>query len=73
MTDYIRDLLTDEPPFTTGEVASIFNVNPKTVTRWAQSNRITSFRTPGGHRRYRADDIRALAVSMGLRIERKMP
>src|SRR5262249_58425519 len=38
---------------TPGEVAALFRVDPKTVTRWAASGRISSIRTPGGHRRVR--------------------
>jgi excisionase family DNA binding protein len=45
---------------TPGEVAALFRVDPKTVTRWAASGRISSIRTPGGHRRYREIEIRAL-------------
>jgi excisionase family DNA binding protein len=45
---------------TPAEVAKIFRVNPKTVTRWARSGRISAVRTLGGHRRFRADDIRRL-------------
>lgn len=32
----------------------------RTVTRWAQAGRIGSIRTPGGHRRYRESEVRAL-------------
>lgn len=45
---------------TPGEVASLFRVDPKTVTRWAQAGRISSIRTPGGHRRFREAEIRQL-------------
>jgi excisionase family DNA binding protein len=45
---------------TPSEVASLFRVDPKTVTRWAASGRLRSLRTPGGHRRFRESDIRAL-------------
>ena len=38
---------------TPGEVAALFRVDPKTVTRWASAGRIGSIRTPGGHRRFR--------------------
>src|SRR2546423_15467245 len=37
---------------TPGEVAALFRVDPKTVTRWAAAGRISSIRTPGGHRRF---------------------
>ena len=35
------------------EVADLFGVDPKTVTRWAKAGKLTSIRTLGGHRRYR--------------------
>jgi len=45
---------------TPGEVASLFRVDPKTVSRWAISGRIPSLLTPGGHRRFRESDVRSL-------------
>lgn len=45
---------------TPGEVADLFRVDPKTVTRWAAAGRIGSRRTPGGHRRFWESDVRAL-------------
>ncbi len=51
---------TDDRLLTPGEVASLFRVDPKTVTRWAAAGRINSLRTPGGHRRFRESEVRAL-------------
>jgi excisionase family DNA binding protein len=45
---------------TPSEVAGLFRVDPKTVTRWAQAGKLSSIRTLGGHRRYRTDEIRRL-------------
>jgi len=45
---------------TPGEVALMFRVDPKTVTRWASAGRIGSVRTPGGHRRFRKADVQHL-------------
>ncbi|MFD4785367.1 BldC family transcriptional regulator [Rhodococcus qingshengii] len=45
---------------TPGQVAALFNVNPKTVTRWAQAGRVGYITTVGGHRRYRSSEIRTL-------------
>jgi len=45
---------------TPGEVAVMFRVDPKTVTRWASAGRIGSIRTPGGHRRFRESEVSAL-------------
>jgi excisionase family DNA binding protein len=46
-----------EKLLTPSEVAELFKVNPKTVTRWARAGKITAIRTLGGHRRFRADEI----------------
>ncbi len=43
---------------TPAEVATMFRVNPKTVTRWARAGKISAVRTLGGHRRFRASEIR---------------
>ena len=59
---------TRERLLTPGEVANLFRVDPKTVTRWAAAGRIGSIRTPGGHRRFRESEVRALLsgeISMG--------
>ena len=45
---------------TPGEVAALFRVDPKTVTRWAKAGKLSSIRTLGGHRRYRESEIRGL-------------
>jgi excisionase family DNA binding protein len=45
---------------TPSEVATMFRVDPKTVTRWAQAGKLNAIRTLGGHRRYRADEVHAL-------------
>jgi excisionase family DNA binding protein len=45
---------------TPAEVAALFRVDPKTVTRWAKAGKISSIRTLGGHRRYRESEIRKL-------------
>ncbi len=45
---------------TPAEVAALFRVDPKTVTRWAKAGKLTSIRTLGGHRRYPEDEVRQL-------------
>lgn len=47
---------------TPAEVAAIFRVDPKTVTRWAKEGKLPSIRTLGGHRRYRETDVRELLL-----------
>jgi len=48
---------------TPAEVASLFRVDPKTVTRWAKSGKLTSIRTLGGHRRYKESEVKVLLSS----------
>ena len=45
---------------TPAEVASLFRVDPKTVTRWAKAGKLTSIRTLGGHRRYKESEVNQL-------------
>ncbi|WP_372595359.1 BldC family transcriptional regulator [Actinotalea sp.] len=45
---------------TPAEVASLFRVDPKTVSRWANAGKITTVRTLGGHRRFSQREIRGL-------------
>jgi len=53
-----------EPLLTPAEVATMFRVDPKTVTRWAKAGKLTSIRTLGGHRRYRESEVRALLAGI---------
>ena len=48
----------DERLLTPAEVAALFRVNPKTVSRWARSGKLHAIRTLGGHRRFRASEVR---------------
>jgi excisionase family DNA binding protein len=50
----------DERLLTPAEVAALFRVDPKTVTRWAKAGKLSAIRTLGGHRRYRESEVRAL-------------
>ncbi|GHS87186.1 BldC family transcriptional regulator [Cellulomonas hominis] len=49
-----------ETLLTPSEVATLFRVDPKTVTRWAKAGKLSSIRTLGGHRRYRESEVREL-------------
>jgi len=51
---HVDELLTPK------EVAEMFGVNPKTVIRWAEAGKLSAVKTLGGHRRYRAVEVRAL-------------
>lgn len=45
---------------TPGEVAKMFRVDPKTVSRWASNGRLDSIKTPGGHFRFKESDVQDL-------------
>ncbi|MGI8717643.1 MAG: BldC family transcriptional regulator [Lapillicoccus sp.] len=49
-----------EKLLTPAEVAAMFRVDPKTVTRWAKAGKLSAIRTLGGHRRYRETEVRHL-------------
>jgi excisionase family DNA binding protein len=48
----------DNRLLTPAEVAAMLRVDPKTVTRWARGGKLSSIRTPGGHRRYSEREVR---------------
>jgi excisionase family DNA binding protein len=55
--------MTAEPQevlLTPSEVANLFRVDPKTVTRWAKAGKLTAIKTLGGHRRYKESEVKAL-------------
>jgi len=53
---------------TPAEVAALFRVDPKTVTRWAKAGKLNSIKTLGGHRRYKESEVKALLKSISLNI-----
>ncbi len=63
MAEY-EDLDSPEALLTPSEVAALFRVNPKTVTRWARAGKLNAIRTLGGHRRFKASEIRKCLEEM---------
>ena len=49
---------------TKNEVATMFRVDPRTVTRWAKAGKLTSIRTLGGRLRCRESEVRALLAGI---------
>lgn len=47
------------------EVARLFGVDSKTVTRWNRSGKIEAIRTIGGHRRFAEAEVRRLFETGG--------
>ena len=49
-----------ERPRALGAASRLLGVDPDTLRRWADASRIPSFQTPGGHRRFRRQDVERL-------------
>ncbi|PLS76647.1 MAG: excisionase [Actinobacteria bacterium] len=60
----VADITQSDALLTPAEVAALFRVNPKTVTRWARAGKISAVRTLGGHRRFRESEIRRSLAEM---------
>src|SRR5947209_20567617 len=41
-----------------GEAAALTGLSVSTLRRWADEGRLPSYRTQGGHRRFRVEDLR---------------
>ena len=63
MSQFNVTVSAQEKLLTPSEVATLFRVDPKTVTRWAKAGKLTSIKTLGGHRRYRESEVKALLKS----------
>ncbi len=62
----LEALLESEPEalLKPGEVALLFRVSPKTVSRWSEEGRIASVRTLGGHRRFSSKEVSRVRASI---------
>lgn len=45
------------------QVAHLFGVHPEAVRLWTVQGRLTTIPTPGGHHRYRADEVHELLAA----------
>jgi excisionase family DNA binding protein len=64
MTNPRKAITSADALLTPAEVAAMFKVDPKTVTRWAKAGKLTFIFTPGGHRRYRATEVQLFFTGM---------
>ena len=69
MTNPILSSTTD-PFLTTKEAAQRLGVTLRTVQLWVEAGKLQAARTPGGHRRIRTSDVRALQERMGIKPEK---
>jgi len=50
------------------EVARLFGVSGSTVTRWARTGLLRAVRTPGGHHRFRADEMYRVVEALSAKV-----
>lgn len=55
------------------EVAELLMVAPVTVRAWAQKGLLRSLSTPGGHRRFRLEDVERFARENGVSLDARSP
>src|SRR5258705_298429 len=48
--------------YTTHDVSRLLHVNPRSVINWIEQSLLPSYRTPGGHRRIKADSSNKTAI-----------
>lgn len=56
--DTARQRLLSGLPLTTGQVAVLAGVDPKTVGNWIRAGKLGSTKTPGGHHLVSASEVR---------------
>lgn len=54
--------------FTTFEAAKLCHVSPLSIINWVNAGRLPAFRTPGGHRRIRREDLSRFMKDNGIPI-----
>jgi excisionase family DNA binding protein len=52
------------------EVAALFSVSPKTVSRWANVGKLRAIRTLGGHHRFDASEVYRMLEEAGAEPDR---
>ena len=60
-----------EKLLTPNEVAELLLVSPTTVRFWAQKGSIKALTTPGGHRRFKYEDVEDFAISRGMNLQER--
>ena len=60
--------MNDKPVFTTFEAAKLCHVSPLSIINWVNAGRLPAFRTPGGHRRIRREDLTRFMRDNGIPI-----
>ena len=67
-----KDELSADHLLTSHEAATLLQVNPSSINNWVRSEKLRAFRTPGGHRRIRAEHLAAFIQRHGLPVPRAL-
>ena len=65
--------VSEEKPFTTGEVAALSHVSINAVKKWIASGKLEAHRTPGGHFRIRRSDFERFVLRYRYHIKGRLP
>lgn len=58
--------------FTTYDIGRMTGTDPTTVHKWIDKGLLRGYRTPGGHRRVRAEDLRSFLTSHQMPVPREL-
>ena len=58
--------MSEKQVYTTFEAARLCHVSPLSIINWVNAGRLSAFRTPGGHRRIRREDLARFMREAGL-------
>jgi excisionase family DNA binding protein len=58
--------------YTSSEVGALLQVDPSSVKKWVDTGHLSAFRTPGGHRRIRAQDLLVFLDRHGIPVPRAL-
>jgi excisionase family DNA binding protein len=65
--------MVDQRVYSTRELAHMWNVSESTIKRWTDSRHLSCYRTPGGHRKFRLEDIWAFQEKRGFETTGLLP
>ncbi len=58
--------------FTTYDIGRMTGTDPTTVHKWIDKGLLRGYRTPGGHRRVRGEDLRAFLTAHGMPLPKEL-
>jgi excisionase family DNA binding protein len=68
----VKQSVETKQSFSTSEVAKFCHVTADTIRKWAEAGRIHVFKTPGGHRRIRREDLLRFLRENGIPIHEEL-